>query len=80
MDEIHNSNTADGDYTVRMQRNVGEFCGFAQPPVQSGNAGFVQAPQFRQRKRDPEFHLKAHLELDENATAEDWLNWASVMG
>lgn len=80
MDEQHNSNTASGDYTVRLKQNLGEFCGFAQPPVGSGNAHFVQAPPFRQRGKDPEFHLKAHFYLDENASAEDWLDWASAVG
>lgn len=85
MDESHNSNTASGDYTVgpfvsRMKQNVGDFCGYCQPPVPSGNAGFVSPPRFKKRSTDPEFHLKAHFYLDEEASAEDWLDWASAVG
>ncbi len=77
---MENSNAANGDYTVRLKQNLGEFCGYAQPPVQSGNVDFTPAPQFRQRTTDPEFHLKAHFYLDENASAQDWLDWASAVG
>lgn len=85
MNEHENSNAASGEYSLgpfvsRLKDNVGQFCGYPQPPVQSGNTGYLQPPQFKQRGAEPDFHLKAHFYLDENASAEDWLDWASAVG
>ncbi|MEW6283415.1 MAG: hypothetical protein AB1758_32700 [Candidatus Eremiobacterota bacterium] len=70
---MENGNIHWDDAAGQFRDNLNRFGGF-EP---NGNTASGARPH---HVRDPEFHLKAHFHLDENASAQDWLDWASAVG